>query len=195
MSGLILAFALVGCAETTPEAEEAPLYSEDAMVIDFGEGLEEGWFGIDDTVMGGVSSSTLSYTDASMLFEGEVSTDNNGGFSQVRSRSRTMDLTMYDRLVIRLRSEGQPFSFVITDAPFFFQPTFKADLEVPDDGWHVLEIPFDDFEEHAFIDGKPTPTGVFIGRRNLRNVDHFELISELFENGPFRLEVDWVAFD
>jgi hypothetical protein len=43
---------------------------------------------INDEVMGGVSTSRLSSTDGAMVFEGEVSLENNGGFASFRGPVR-----------------------------------------------------------------------------------------------------------
>ncbi|MFZ9565785.1 MAG: CIA30 family protein [Ilumatobacteraceae bacterium] len=44
----------------------------------------DGWFVQNDTVMGGVSSSSVALDDGAMVFSGILSTDNNGGFTSVR---------------------------------------------------------------------------------------------------------------
>ena len=47
-----------------------------------------GWRAIDDAVMGGVSSSAISYVPkGGAVFSGAVSLANNGGFASVRSPS------------------------------------------------------------------------------------------------------------
>jgi hypothetical protein len=55
------------------------------MLANFAEPASiEGWFVQNDTVMGGVSSSSVSLDDGAMVFSGILSTDNNGGFTSVR---------------------------------------------------------------------------------------------------------------
>ncbi|MGC6492306.1 MAG: CIA30 family protein [Myxococcota bacterium] len=189
---------LVGCGEVDVEDTadvDVPLYSAEAMVIDLGSAGDTTWTAVNDTVMGGVSQASVTYTDETLMFEGAVSTDSNGGFTSVRSEADQTDLREYSRLLIHMRNTGQPFSFVIADKPLFFQSQFKADLDVPDDGWHTLEIPFSEFKEYAFEGGYPTETGETIAPSNLKEVHHFEIISKLFEDGPFEIEVDWIAFD
>lgn len=44
----------------------------------------EAWSNVNDNVMGGVSSSTSSWEDGAMVFAGELSLDNNGGFTSIR---------------------------------------------------------------------------------------------------------------
>ena len=107
-----LPIMLLGCSPEieekqpdSPEPEiEEPVYGEDAYVIDFGSAGETRWFSVNDTVMGGVSSGSLTYADETMLFEGTVSTDSNGGFTSVRSPQEGYDLSLYDRVLIRLKS-------------------------------------------------------------------------------------------
>ena len=45
----------------------------------------EGWSVVNDTVMGGVSSGLVAVENGSLIFSGELSLDNNGGFASVRS--------------------------------------------------------------------------------------------------------------
>jgi NADH dehydrogenase [ubiquinone] 1 alpha subcomplex assembly factor 1 len=44
----------------------------------------EGWSNVDDTVMGGVSASTTSWESGRLVFAGDLSLENNGGFASVR---------------------------------------------------------------------------------------------------------------
>jgi hypothetical protein len=45
----------------------------------------EGWFNQNDTVMGGVSLGTASWADGALVFSGDLSLDNGGGFTSVVS--------------------------------------------------------------------------------------------------------------
>jgi hypothetical protein len=48
-------------------------------------GSGDGWNVVNDTVMGGVSSGQLALEESVLVFTGELSLDNNGGFASVRS--------------------------------------------------------------------------------------------------------------
>jgi hypothetical protein len=77
-------------ATTEPAAPATPSTSaevgNDRVVTSFAEaGSIEGWSNVDDTVMGGVSASTTSWDDGRMVFAGDLSLENNGGFTSVRS--------------------------------------------------------------------------------------------------------------
>ena len=53
-----------------------------AVLVDFADpGSIDGWRSVDDSVMGGISRSTTSWSDGRLLFEGLMTTENNGGFT------------------------------------------------------------------------------------------------------------------
>ena len=55
-------------------------------LFDFAEPASvAGWSNVDDTVMGGVSASSASWENGALVFAGEVSLENNGGFTSVVS--------------------------------------------------------------------------------------------------------------
>lgn len=198
---------LIACAPESDATSSADLsedattpadtlgYSDDAMVFDFGDGSEDGWFSVNDTVMGGVSSGSVTFGEESMLFEGEVSTSNNGGFASVRSPQEYFDFSSYSRVLIRLKSEGQPFSMIMAHNEWWFEDQFKYDIVVSGDDWNTIEIPFSDFQLTTVENGYPVMTDERMTPEDTSEVFHVELMSKLFEDGDFRLEVDYIAFD
>lgn len=76
---------------TSPPATEvaptdAPAADVDEPIFAFASSASaEGWSVINDTVMGGVSTGQIAVTDGDLVFTGELSLDNNGGFASVRS--------------------------------------------------------------------------------------------------------------
>ena len=67
---------------TTP----APTVTVEAPVVlyDFGSPeAVDGWTTVNDTVMGGVSTATVTWNEGALVFAGTVSLDNNGGFTSV----------------------------------------------------------------------------------------------------------------
>ncbi|MEY3617963.1 MAG: hypothetical protein RL726_661 [Actinomycetota bacterium] len=70
---------------TTTVATSVPAVAESYVVANFfAPASIDGWFVQNDTVMGGVSSSSVNLDDGAMVFSGILSTDNNGGFTSVR---------------------------------------------------------------------------------------------------------------
>lgn len=103
--GVILVGGLVsGCSEGSSDGGSAsvPLGTKENVADDettstVSEGTERplfafqsvdsanGWSVVNDTVMGGVSSGRLRVDDGLLIFDGELSLENNGGFASVRS--------------------------------------------------------------------------------------------------------------
>ena len=73
-------------APTTEATESAPTEPPREPVLDFLTAADvRGWSVVNDTVMGGVSTGRLAWQDGALVFTGELSLDNNGGFASVRS--------------------------------------------------------------------------------------------------------------
>lgn len=68
---------------TLTTISESPIRSTDVL-FDASRDGAVGWFVQNDTVMGGVSSSSVEVDGSDMVFSGNVSLDNNGGFASLR---------------------------------------------------------------------------------------------------------------
>jgi hypothetical protein len=189
--------------DTSPDAPvdalDAAASSEDelvdpGMVIDFGSADDTSWIAVNDTVMGGVSEGDVDYTDSSFIFEGTVSTDNNGGFTSVRSTTETWDLSGFDTITVHLSSAGQGFDLVMDDNDAWWDGEYRHPVTVDDDGWTVVEINLADFEYFDMSTGYPEASGERFRRPDRKNVVSMQFMSELFVDGDFRLEVDRIEF-
>ena len=70
------------------------------------------WRIVDDVVMGGLSEGSLYINkEGHGVFTGEVSLDNNGGFSSVRYRFKTKKISQYSKVKIRLKGDGKNYQF------------------------------------------------------------------------------------
>lgn len=83
------------------------------LLFDFNENTElTNWYVVDDVVMGGRSSGRL-YVDENGhgVFKGSVSLENNGGFSSIRYVMPAIDLSLYRKVKIRLKGDGNTYQF------------------------------------------------------------------------------------
>ena len=73
------------------------------------------WTPLNDTVMGGVSSSRVIEHDGVLRFTGEVSLEHNGGFASMQT---DVDLDLHDAtgLTLRVRGDGQRYKLGVYDA-------------------------------------------------------------------------------
>ena len=71
-----------------------------------------GWVNQNDTVMGGLSDSSSLWSDGRMIFSGNLSLDNNGGFTSTFgpvSQDLADRLSGASALVVRARGDGKTF--------------------------------------------------------------------------------------
>ncbi|WP_299886321.1 CIA30 family protein [uncultured Lacinutrix sp.] len=84
-------------------------------IFDFTTGCNiSNWSIVDDVVMGGRSNGSFKLSpEGHGVFSGKVSLENNGGFSSVRHRFKTLDVSNYTKIVITLKGDGKPYQFRI----------------------------------------------------------------------------------
>lgn len=74
------------------------------------------WKVIDDEVMGGISSGNFTLNEEGYgNFFGEVSLENNGGFSSVQCKLNTIEIQNFKKLVLKLKGDGKEYQFRIKD--------------------------------------------------------------------------------
>ena len=158
--------------------------SADNLVIEDFENNRANWDPVSDQVMGGLSELKFSeLTDKSINFyrlEGEVSTKNNGGFIQFRSRVEAKD-SNYSGVRIKTRGNGETYHIFIRtseDRSYrdFYSATFRAN-----DNWEIVDLPFAKFKHrysNRLLDGNDIRTFgiVAYGRNFYSDVSVSEII-------------------
>ena len=98
------------------------------------------WRIIDDGVMGGKSEGNFSIDEKSKgIFEGDVSLENNGGFSSVRYQFDALKVTANTKVCLFVKGDAKEYQFRIKDKSsnyFSYITTFKTSGE-----WQEIEIP------------------------------------------------------
>lgn len=188
-SGLMstTAFGLVlGLMTASVSAAEPPASGQTFKLFDFSEPDRQGsWRVVNDNVMGGRSQGTVDFTgEGSLLFRGEVSLENRGGFSSIRTRAADLGLDGAQALTLRVRGDGRTYH---VDLRVRRQPaatSFRAPITPVAGQWQDITVPFDEFRASAF------------GRdlRGIGPVDPAMIRSIGFtindgKSGPFALEV------
>ena len=85
------------------------------VIFDFNKKSDlQNWIIVDDVVMGGRSSSTFKLDKNGLgIFEGNISLENNGGFSSLRYRFEKKTIKEYTQVKICLRGDGKKYQFRI----------------------------------------------------------------------------------
>ena len=71
------------------------------------------WYSVDDVVMGGKSAGNLSITEEGFgCFSGEISKENNGGFSSVHYREK-IKCSVEENIILRAKGDGKKYQLRI----------------------------------------------------------------------------------
>ena len=130
------------------------------------------WIVIDDVVMGGKSSGSFKLnSDGYGVFLGDISLENNGGFSSVRYRFEKILINKSTKISVRIKGDGKKYQFRIKsnsgDYYSYISP-FSTTGE-----WQEIEIPLKDMY--------PSFRGRKLDQPNFSN-DTFEEITFLIGN-------------
>lgn len=100
------------------------------------------WRIVDDVVMGGRSNGNFKINKSGHgEFSGEVSLENNGGFSSVRYNFNTINSSEYNSFQLRIKGNGKTYQFRVKDSRyrrFSYIYSFQTSGK-----WETVEIPFD----------------------------------------------------
>lgn len=157
------------------------------VVFDFGEIDDSRWVTIHDTVMGGESNGKVLRTkNNSLLFQGNLSLENNGGFASFRNASRSLTFPKSDGVEIKVLGDGRTYicSFE-REGVNLFGGGYWQEFETRDGAWTVIRLPWDQFEPHSFgkkMKGKPALTAETAQSIGIYLYD--------MQAGPFRVEFD-----
>lgn len=99
------------------------------------------WTIVDDVVMGGRSFGNFELDENGHgVFSGNISLENNGGFSSVRYTMPEPDVSGYAKFVIRLKGDGKAYQFRVKENRRDFQ-SYTIYVDTSGD-WETIEIPF-----------------------------------------------------
>ena len=135
---------------------------------------------INDGVMGGVSTSRLSSTAEAIVFEGEVSLDNNGGFASFRGPVRFPAQSA--ALLLTVRGDGKRYKLTLKldddGGTGQYQAAFVAPRE-----WQTLRFVPADFA--ASFRGRPVAAPLV----RFADVQYFGLLISDKQSGAFNVEM------
>jgi transforming growth factor-beta-induced protein len=146
------------------------------------------WQTMNDGVMGGRSRGDATTSkNATLLFAGDISLENNGGFSSIRTRPQDLQLGEYDGLKIRVQGDGRSYKMSLRTSGSSSWIAYWADFETVKDKWTTVEIPFSEWVPTTF--GRKLAGPRLVPSRI--NSVGFMLYDK--KAGPFSLEVDSIS--
>ncbi|QFP75071.1 CIA30 family protein [Deinococcus sp. AJ005] len=172
MKGLALAAALCsGMALSAP-------------VLDFNS-TTPSWSVLNDTVMGGVSSSQVRINAGVLEFTGQVRLENNGGFAGVRSSPGRYDLSGFSALKLRVKGDGKRYMFQLGTSARNGM-TYRTEFETVAGQWTTVTLPLDSLRPTRFGQRLAGPT------LDASNVVFFGFMIGNSRAERFALQVDWI---
>ena len=114
-------------------------------------GADKNWFSVNDGVMGGISKGGFKITDDnSMLFTGELSLENNGGFASIRSKNVDIDLQGASAIIVNARGDGRTYWVGLREANQRGASSFRAYMPTAKGELKSVRIPLTDFKYQTF---------------------------------------------
>ncbi|PFG10228.1 MULTISPECIES: CIA30 family protein [unclassified Marinobacter] len=146
------------------------------------------WYAVNDGVMGGESRGGPAIVDGRLVFSGQISLENNGGFSSVKSSGHQFDLSACHSLRLRLKGDGRSYQLrLYTDARYGHSPiAYTAEFPTLAGEWTEPVIPIALLSPHfrgRALSGPPL------------DVEHVEAMGLLLGDkraGAFELRVEWI---
>jgi uncharacterized surface protein with fasciclin (FAS1) repeats len=145
------------------------------------------WTSVNDGVMGGVSKGGFKRTEqGTLLFSGDLSLKNNGGFASIRSKPGPLDLSGMSAVAVKAKGDGRTYWVELRVANQMGASSYRADLPTTAGEWQETLIQLKDFKLQAFGRKLPAPP------IDLSKVDSVGFTLADKKAGPFELEVESV---
>ena len=119
------------------------------------------WNIVNDTVMGGRSSSRWSKNSSALSFEGFLSLENNGGFASVRHDLDNINLSNTDGIFIKVKGDGRKYQFRIRSQASRWA-NYSQEFKTKKDTVQSFFLPYKDFKPSwrgRSVRNVPTLTG------------------------------------
>ena len=144
-----------------------------------------GWRTVLDGVMGGLSTGEIDLRNDALVFTGETSLRNNGGFSSIRCELPQGTFAEADAIKMRVRGDGRKWIVGTRKGTQMGGDSYWTRFNTEDGEWQTLTIPIKDMERHFFgqrLSGRITPEEV-------RGLEFYMYDKKA---GPFSLEIDTI---
>ena len=146
----------------------------------------DNWNIVNDDVMGGISTSYLSVSDEkNLIFNGNLSLENNGGFASSRLGLKKNLLKGVKSLTIRIKGDGNSYKLRLSQDNR--RASYSANFESVNNRWVEINIPIEDFiatwRGYTYTDYPSIQTDRIISL-GLQISDKQE--------GKFKLEIDYI---
>lgn len=123
--------------------------AEDMKIDDFSNNPESRWQYVSDQVMGGVSTGGVEYrhldNGSLAALNGQVSTENNGGFIQIRTKVNKAQVAGADGVYLKAKGNNQRYYIHLrTTGTVLPWQYYQASFDAAED-WQEFKLPLEQF--------------------------------------------------
>lgn len=143
------------------------------------------WGIVNDGVMGGISQSNIYLSEASnIIFAGNVSLANNGGFASIRRGFDGNQLKGLSTFLLRVKGDGSIYKFRLTTKGSY--ANYSADFKTIKNQWMDIKIPVENFKPYYF--GRSIRAPKF----KVHKVNSMSILISDKQEGNFSLEIEHI---
>jgi monofunctional biosynthetic peptidoglycan transglycosylase len=137
--------------------------------------------------MGGLSSSKVLVENDKIIFTGNVSLKNNGGFASLRSPVKDYNFKNFSGIEIKIKGDGKLYSISMKETSYFTGYFYTASFETKADEWMTIKLTFDKFKLYYF--GRKINSNSRVPLENIKEISF--LIGDKQE-GNFVVVIDYI---
>ncbi|MBB1338558.1 CIA30 family protein [Pseudoalteromonas sp. SR44-2] len=164
------------------------LFVFNLLVVSAQANANQRWYVVNDSVMGGVSNSQVTQTQESLLFIGNVSLDNNGGFASIRTEIDTQGQNT-KTVALRVKGDGQTYQLRLRTTNYLDGAAYTHSFKTVKNEW--IDINF------APSDFTLTYRGRVLEQQPIIDFDDIKQLGFMIagkQEGQFKLEVSKIEF-
>jgi len=162
------------------------IFSQNVTMVDPSNkiGIDK-WRIVNDGVMGGISQSNIYLNEINnIIFAGNVSLENNGGFASIRREFDGNQLKESSVFLLRVKGDGNIYKFRLTMKGSY--ANYSADFKTIKDQWMDIEIPVENFKPYYFGRSIRAP------RLKVHKVNSVGILISDKQEGAFALEIEHI---
>jgi monofunctional biosynthetic peptidoglycan transglycosylase len=146
------------------------------------------WYVVNDSVMGGISNSQVLQNDGNLVFTGNVSLANNGGFASIRTPLDVKNQNI-TKIVLRVMGDGQTYQLRLRTNEYMDGAAYTRSFSTTKSEWLNIEFLPEDFQltyRGRLLEQQPT-----ISFKEIKQLG-FMIAGK--QAGKFRFEVEKIEF-
>lgn len=164
------------------------LFVFNLLVVSAQANANQRWYVVNDSVMGGVSNSQVTQTQESLLFTGNVSLDNNGGFASIRAELNTQSQNT-KAIALRVKGDGQTYQLRLRTTNYLDGAAYTHSFKTVKNEWVDINFAPSDFTL--------TYRGRVLEQQPIIDFDDIKQLGFMIagkQEGRFKLEVGKIEF-